>query len=84
MQRLTIEAASPESGWALTRALADFYPELELDDGEGRCLVTVDLGNDRRSLEVFDSLDMFLKARSQELAVSMIVSVGGQDYRLHG
>jgi hypothetical protein len=46
---LTIRAATQESGLALSRALATFYPELELDDGEGRCLVSVELDEFLRS-----------------------------------
>ena len=84
MQRLTIEAATQESGAAMTRALAAFCPELELDDGDGHCLVTIALGNDQRTLEVFDALDVFLKARAAESAMSMTVCVDGRDYRLHG
>ena len=82
MQMLSIEAATQESGLALFRALSAFC--LELDDGQGRCFVSVELGTDRRALEVFDSLEAFMKTRAVGEAVSMTVSVEGHDYRLQG
>lgn len=83
MQKLSIEAATPDSGWAMSRALVDFYPEVEIDE-QGRCFLTVELGNDQRAVEVFAQLDEFLKARMFEPAVSMTVTAQGYDYRLHG
>jgi hypothetical protein len=66
---------------ALSQALSSFYSELEIDD-EGRCFVSVELGNDRRALEVFAALDEFLKTRIPETAKSMTVSADGRDHRL--
>jgi hypothetical protein len=74
LQMLLIEAASPESGLALCRALSSFHAQLDTDE-EGRCFVRVELGNDRRSLEVFAALDVFVKTRVTETAKSMTVSV---------
>ena len=78
---LSIEAATPESGLAIARALSSFYAQLDIDE-EGRCFVTVELGNDLRSLEVFAALGTFLKTRIPETAKSMTVSVDGRAHRL--
>jgi hypothetical protein len=52
--------------------------------GLGRCFVSVEHGNDRRSLDVFATIDEFLRARTPDTAVSMTVSVDGHDYGLQG
>jgi hypothetical protein len=52
--------------------------------GLGRCFVSVELGNERRALDVFATIDEFLRARTPDTAVSMTVSVDGHDYGLQG
>lgn len=79
MQRLVIEAATQASGLAISRALDAFHPELEIDDGAGRCLVTVRIGDARRASDVFATLAEFLKTRLPDTAKSMTLTV---DYQI--
>ena len=71
MQVMTIEAATPLSAQGLYSALAAFHPELVTDD-EGRCYVSVQLGNDRRAAEVLDTLHEHLRSRAEDASVSSV------------
>jgi len=82
MQRLVIEAATQTSGLAISRALDVFYPELEIDDGAGRCLVTVRIGDAKRADDVFATLAEFLKTRLPDTAKSMTLTLDGADHQM--
>ena len=82
MQRLVIEAATQTSGLAISRALDAFHPELEIDDGAGRCLVTVQIRDASRASDVFATLAEFLKTRLPDTAKSMTLTVEGGDSQI--
>jgi hypothetical protein len=72
---LTIRAATRESGLALYNTLQEFHPELDIDEA-GECFVTVDLGSDRRVLDVFDTIQEHLADRAAGVGVdSMTVAL---------
>ena len=77
---LTIEAATPASGRALCEALSTFQPELETDE-EGRCFVSVLLGDDGHAREVFDAILQFTVDRGETPASSVISVVGESPIR---
>ena len=74
VELLTIKAASLDSGLSLHSALRQFHPELDADE-TGDCIVRVELGNDKRTLEVFAAIDDFVAGRaSRSAARSMSVA----------
>ena len=84
MQRLTIEAATHLSGQELFSELSEFNPALIIDD-EDRCFVSVDLGSDRRVVEVLNAVQRFVDARAEGATMnsSLMVSVNEKRYRLN-
>jgi hypothetical protein len=68
---LTIKARSVESAGALYSALAQFRPELE-DDEQGGLYVSVELGSDRRIVEVLDAIQLFRANRAAAAATSAL------------
>ena len=79
MDRLTIQAASPESGRAMLAALARFRAEL-LEDSEG-CQVTVTLDQDDAEITaVLRALEDYITERASGPAR---VELNGQPYVMH-
>jgi hypothetical protein len=74
LRRLSIEAATPESGLSLFNALSSFRPWLEFDGDEDRCVVSVQLGSDGRTVEVLATLGEFLQARPVGTPVTLTVT----------
>jgi hypothetical protein len=68
VELLSIKAASLDSGLSLHSALRQFHPELDADE-TGDCIVRVELGNDKRTLEVFAAIDDFVAGRASRNAV---------------
>ena len=62
MERLTIKAASPESGRAMLAALSGFRAEL-LESAEG-CEVRVALGSDDEIAAVLHALERYVTGRA--------------------
>lgn len=80
MKYLTIKAASRESAFELCSVLGQFYAELELDEG-GDYLVSVELGNEQRIVEVFGAIDGLVSRRGQDGVSSMALSVDERPIR---
>ena len=84
MQRLTIEAATHLSAQDLFGVLAEFNPALTVDDETGRFFVSVDLGSDRRVVEVLNTVQRFVDMRAEGTAMnSLVVAVDERRYRLN-
>jgi len=84
VQILTINAATGESAQALYRALSPFQPELDSDE-QGAHSVSVELGSDKRVVEVLDAIQLFLAGRAAgTVTSSLTVALDGHDYTLHG
>ena len=84
MQRLTIEAATHLSAQGLFSVLSEFNPALTVDDETGRYFVSVDLGSDRRVVEVLNAVQRFVDMRAEGTAMnSLVVAVNDKRYRLN-
>ena len=71
MEILTIKARSVDSAGALYCALAQFQPELE-DDEQGGLYVSLELGSDRRTLQVLDAIELFRANRAVAAVTSAL------------
>jgi hypothetical protein len=78
MDRLTIHAASPESGRAMLAALSNFRAEL-LEGAEG-CQLTVPLDDDAEITAVLRALEDYITERASGPAR---VELNGQPYVMH-
>jgi hypothetical protein len=78
-QVLTIKAASRQSGIELLGALATLGATLVGDD-DGGCFVSVELGNDQRTLEVFATIsDVVAQRATRSVVASMSVAEDDAD-----
>lgn len=81
MERLTIKAATPETGRAMLAALSEFHAEL-LESADG-CEVVVTLGrngrDDRDIVAVLNALEQYVTERRRPARVEF----HGQDYAMH-
>jgi hypothetical protein len=79
VQVLTIKAVSAESAEGLYGALEEFQPVLEHEEDGGH-FVSVQLGSDRRVLDVLDAIQSFLADRAAAVTSSAIVEFDGRSY----
>jgi hypothetical protein len=80
MQTLTIEAATPDSAFALHEALSGFRAELRVTD-EGKSYVGVTLGqSDREIVEVLNAIEDYVMQRATGPAR---IALNGRKYVLH-
>lgn len=77
MDQLSIEVPTSKSALALFGALAAYSAFLRLSNG--RHVVTVELGDEKRALVVLAALDEFLRDRPG-IAATTHVSVDGQGW----
>jgi beta-xylosidase len=66
MRTITLEAATPESGRALYRAVSSFHPEFDTDD-EGKCFVSVSVSSQKETLGVLDTIQQHLVGRADPI-----------------
>jgi hypothetical protein len=78
MLTITIEAATPESAVALSKALAEFRAELR--ESDGRRFIDVELGGDREIVEVLKAVEDYVTHRNDGPAR---IELDGRDYTLH-
>jgi hypothetical protein len=69
MRKITLEAATPESGRALYSSLSPFHPDFDVDD-QGKCFVSVSLSGQEEMLEVFDTIQQHLFGRGDPISTS--------------
>ena len=80
MNKITIEAATPESALALHRALAGFRAELRESD-DGRRYIDIELsGGDREIVEVLNAVEDYVTHRNDGPA---LVALDGRVYTRH-
>lgn len=80
MNKITIEAATPESALALYQALAGFRAELRESD-DGRRYVDIELtGGDRAIVEVLNAVEDYVTQRNDGPA---LVALDDRIYALH-
>ena len=79
MRKLSIEAATPESGLALFDALRSFQPQLEYAHGRDQCVVSVELNGEDRTVEVLATLDEFVRGRHAPVTLTVSEKAEGAD-----
>jgi hypothetical protein len=83
MQKLTIEAKSPESAIALLDALRLFGGTPATDD-HGRYLISLEIGTDEHALEVLDAVREHFACRVGDAPLSVLaVGVEEDRYSVH-
>jgi hypothetical protein len=83
MQSLTIEAATPDTAFALRDALSEFRAELRVTV-DGRSYVEVTLGqSDLEIVEVLNAIEDYVTQRAAGLAGRERIAFNGRKHALH-